>query len=95
MNESLALPPWVISLSRSVGGGGWGQAYKLMSIYPKESQRIPLVFFFFFFFFVGGGGGVVFFFFFFFFFFFGGGGGGGVCLFACFLFVLLYCSTVE
>ena len=45
LNGSLALPPWVICLSRSVGGGGWGQAYKLMSIYPKESQRIPLFFF--------------------------------------------------
>ena len=92
MNESLALPPWVISLSRSVGGGGWGQAYKLMSIYPKESQRIPLVFFFFFFL-RGGGGGVflfvffLFFFFFFFFFFFWGGGG---CLFVCLFFVCTF-----
>ena len=42
LNGSLALPPCFICLSRSVGGGGWGQRYKLMSIYPKESQRIPL-----------------------------------------------------
>ena len=42
LNGSLALPPCFICLSRSVGGGGWGQRYKLMSIYPKEFQRIPL-----------------------------------------------------
>ena len=42
LNGSLALPPCFICLSRSVGGGGWGQPYKMMSIYPKESQRIPL-----------------------------------------------------
>ena len=38
LNGSLALPPCFICLTRSVGGGGW----RMMSIYPKESQRIPL-----------------------------------------------------
>ena len=45
LNGSLALPPCFLCLSRSVGGGGWGQPNKMMSIYPKESQRIPLFFF--------------------------------------------------